>query len=172
MFTAEIKTRIENAIKAAREDVSNAFEQAGNFIYDKVIGNDVIGNTIDGTELITDNQKGEVVEKVAEGAKALGTIFTVAEGGKVLNDNLNAETPEQKEAAGQDAAKFLLELGISVGASAASIPANILINTSKDGDVVTSPENIDRAAGAFEQSINPAREMIQERIDKRNKEKN
>jgi hypothetical protein len=84
---------------------------------------------------------------------------------------MTAETSEQKESAGQDAAKFLFELGISVGVPAASIPANVLINTSRDGDVVTSPENIDRAAGAFESNINPAREMIENRIKQR-EEKN
>ena len=167
-----VKDRIENAVQGTVDNISNAVQGAGNYIYDKIVGNDVIGNTVDGTELVTDNQKGEIVETVAKGAKVLGPVLDVAEGAKIINDNMTAETSEQKDAAGQDAAKFLLELGISVGVPAASIPANVLINTSRDGDVVTSPENIDRAAGAFESSISPAREMIENRIKQREEKNN
>ncbi|MCG8332203.1 MAG: RHS repeat-associated core domain-containing protein [Chitinophagales bacterium] len=166
-----VKERIENAVQGTVDNISSAVQGAGNYIYDKIVGNDAIGNTVDGAELVTDNQKGEIVETVAKGAKVLGPVLDVAEGAKIINDNMTAETSEQKEAAGQDAAKFLLEIGISVGVPAASIPANVLINTSRDGDVVTSPENIDRAAGAFESSISPARKMIENRIKQR-EEKN
>ena len=161
----EVKKRIQNVVNGVQEKAN----QVGNWIYDNIIGNDYLGMGSDATELATDKQKGDLAKGVNKVTKVLGPAMTAAEFGKILNEGHNAKTSEEKEAVIQDAAKFGVQLGIALSPmSVASIPATILIIISKEGDVITSPENIKQAAGSFEQSINPIREMVEERKAKRN----
>ncbi|MEL7124549.1 MAG: RHS repeat-associated core domain-containing protein, partial [Bacteroidota bacterium] len=163
-----LKNKVENFISGTK----NVTNKIGTYIYNNIVGNDVIDNTIVGMEQVTGNNSDPNVIKVHDFATTAGGIGSAAEGLMVIYERTKAKTEDDIEAANQDIAKFTLEtiIGFTPVAGAA-IPANILINTSKDGDVVTSPENIERAAGAFESSRNQIQQQVQLRIDKRNSEK-
>ena len=172
-FSDRVESKIvnsSNSVKAGLNTVKNKINQVGNYLYDNVVGNDDIGNVVDAVEQTTEGRSGEIMEKITKGAGNLGTVGDVAEGLKIMNEGINADTPEKEEAAAQDAVKLTVEVAISVGAPAVSIPANILINNSKDSGSVAHPANIDRAAGAFESSLNQNKSMIQQRIERRKKE--
>jgi len=166
-----IKTAIEQKINNAKE----AIKDAGSRIYDKVIGNDDVGNSITATELATEHKESKIGNQLNRGAKVLGPALDLAEFGKILTE-ADMEDEVSMESSVQNAAKLGTEIGIGIIAPAASIPANILINNSRNGDVVTSPENIDRAAGAFESSRNQTKEglkiFLELNVQKENEDEN
>ncbi len=165
---------VTNTAKSAFGAVANGFSRVGNFIYNKVAGNDAISITNNAIEVATDKKVGPVKETLSKVSKVAGPVLDIAEGAKILNEAINAETDAQLETATQDAAKLGTTLGLGyLGSQAGPILAGtgtVLINNSRDSASVTHSGSIDRAAGAFETSGNANANMIQERIKARQKE--
>ena len=88
--------------------------------------------------------------------------MAVAEGVKLVVDYKASNSKEEKKELVKDGAKLGVEtaLPILTGSSVVAPFANILINNSRYGDVVTNPKNLDRAAGAYSQSYDQRNRVV------------
>ena len=130
----------------------------------EIIGNDNVSSTVSAVELATDNSKGVAGGAANIATKILGPLLTGLEATQIIID-VTTGTEEKSKAGIQNGAKFTTEVGLSsIAGPAIGIPATVLINNSKNPASVAHPENITRAAGAFESSRNAVSGMVQSRI--------
>jgi hypothetical protein len=140
-----------------------------NFIVDKVVGNDDIGNQVTYAETASDlSSTNSPLKSLGGVAKTAGPILQAAEGAKILY-NFDSNSKESKG----DLAKFLVESGAGIFVPAASIPANILIRDARNGGI-TSPERTGEHVDALMSSWNNdqvANEHVRRANEAKKKEK-
>ena len=149
-------TGIGNQLASVGNKILDGLASARDFVVDKVLGNDNIGMVLDATEIAGQPEVNlggnKVLDAAGDAAGKISPVLNAAEGAKIMVNLVNGE-PGSK----QDAAKFVVELGVGATVPAASIPATVLMNDARTEGGLTNPDNHQQLSGAYSSSLDQTR---------------